>query len=135
MAALDLTAGLAHSDVALPLPLQAVALLLQEDVGQHRQGPEAHDGRRAHHLILIQAQLFLAITEQNLNGLITNDKFCMSRTARLQLSWWRLPRNARQTISTGVESPVTGNTEEYLSQQETHEETTMESSAVLRRTA
>ncbi len=46
------------------------------------------------------------------NGLIINDKFCMSRTAQLQLSWWRLPRNARQTSSAGVESPVTGNTEE-----------------------
>jgi len=64
-----------------------------------------------------------------LNGLITNDKFCMSRTARLQLSWWRLPRSARQTISDGVESPVEGNTWEYLPQQETYEETTMENSA------
>ena len=67
MAALDLTAGLANGDVALPLRLQAVALFLQEDIGQHRQGPEAHDGRRAHHLILIPAQFFLAITEENLD--------------------------------------------------------------------
>src|SRR6266849_977057 len=67
MAALDFTASLAHSDVAMPLPLQAVALLLQEDIGQHRQGPEAHDGCRAHHLILVQAQFFLAITEEDLD--------------------------------------------------------------------
>ncbi len=69
------------------------------------------------------------------NGLITNDKFCMSRTARLQLSHWRLPRSARQTSRAGVESPVTGNTEEYLPQQEAYEETTMERSASLRGTA
>src|SRR6266516_6939526 len=62
------------------------------------------------------------------NGLITNDKFCLSRTARLQLSHWRLPRSARQTSRAGVESPGTGNTEEYLPQQEAYEETTMEHS-------
>jgi len=70
-----------------------------------------------------------------LNGLITNDKFCLSRTARLQLSWWRLPRSARQTSSQGVQSPVEENFREYLPQQETYEKTTMESSAQLRRTA
>ncbi len=91
-------------------------------------------GREAAHLGTVEAKAFGGF-KILLNGLITNDKFCMSRTAQLQLSWWRLPRNARQTISVGVESPVTGNTEEYLPQQETHEETTMESSAVLRGTA
>ncbi len=91
-------------------------------------------GREAAHLGTVEAKVFGGF-KILLNGLITNDKFCMSRTAQLQLSWWRLPRNARQTISVGVESPVTGNTEEYLPQQETHEETTMESSAVLRGTA
>jgi hypothetical protein len=69
------------------------------------------------------------------NGLITNDKFCMSRTARLQLSWWRLPRSARQTSSEGVQSPVEENVREYLPQQETYEETTMEHSTSLRGTA
>jgi hypothetical protein len=86
------------------------------------------------HFVVVQTQIF-SVFKLSLNGLITNDKFCMSRTARLQLSWWRLPRNARQTISAGVESPVTGNTEEYLPQQEAHEETTMDRSASLRGTA
>ncbi len=86
------------------------------------------------HFILIQTESLTGL-QVFFNGLITNDKFCMSRTTRLQLSWWRLPRNARQTISAGVESPVTGNTAEYLPQQEAHEETTMERSASLRRTA
>ena len=33
--------------------------------------------------------------EDQLNGIITNDKFCMSRTAELQLSWWRRPLRLR----------------------------------------
>jgi hypothetical protein len=69
------------------------------------------------------------------NGLITNDKFCMSRTARLQLSWWRLPRSARQTRGEGVQYPVEENIREHLPQQETYEKTTMESSTQLHGTA
>src|SRR5712692_659887 len=67
MAALDFLPSLTNSDMTLPLCLQAVALFLQEDIGQHRQRPEAHDGRRAHHLILIPAQFFLAITKEDLD--------------------------------------------------------------------
>jgi hypothetical protein len=67
MAALDLTAGLANGDMTLPLLVQAVALFLQEDIGEHRQSPEAHNGDRAHHLILIQAQFFLAIAKEDLD--------------------------------------------------------------------
>src|SRR5579871_695523 len=70
--------------------------------------------------------------ESHFNGLITNDKFCMSRTTQLQFSWWRFPRKARQTISDEVESSVKGNMQPYLPQQERHEETTMEHSALLR---
>jgi len=88
----------------------------------------------AAHFRLIEAQVFGGF-QVLFNGLITNDKFCMSRTARLQLSHWRLPRSARQTSRAGVESPVTGKTEEYLPQQEAYEETTMERSASLRGTA
>ena len=89
---------------------------------------------KAPHFIVIQAQVF-GVGKILFNGLITNDKFCMSRTARLQLSHWRLPRSARQTSRAGVESPVTGTTEVYLPQQEAYEETTMERSASLRGTA
>jgi hypothetical protein len=60
------------------------------------------------------------------NGLITNDKFCLSRTARLQLSYWRLPRSARQTSNQGVQSAVEEHVQEYLPQQESYEKTTME---------
>ena len=69
------------------------------------------------------------------NGLITNDKFCLSRTARLHLSWWRLPRSARQRSSEEVQSPVEDHVQEYLPQQETYEKTTMDSPAQLPGTA
>jgi len=67
--------------------------------------------------------------EEHFNGTITNDKFCMSRTGRLQLSWWRLPLRARETVTNGVESSSEGNAWEHHPQEETHEQTTMESSA------
>jgi hypothetical protein len=70
-------------------------------------------------LIVIESDLPLAQFKALLNGLITNDKFCMSRTARLQLSWWRLPRSARQTSGEGVQYPVEENFRAYLPQQET----------------
>jgi hypothetical protein len=100
---------------------------------QH-QGDVPVPADKAAHLVVVQTQIF-GVCKVFFNGLITNDKFCMSRTARLQLSHWRLPRSARQTSRAGVESPVTGNTEEYLPQQEAYEETRMERSASLRGTA
>ena len=33
--------------------------------------------------------------EESLNGLITNDKFCLTRRGRLALSWWRRPLRLR----------------------------------------
>jgi hypothetical protein len=106
----------------------------QEGMRQHHQRDMTIPCHEAAHLVVIQPQIF-GVGKLFLNGLITNDKFCMSRTARLQLSHWRLPRSARQTSRAGVESPVTGNTEEYLPQQEAYEETTMDRSASLRGTA
>ena len=34
-------------------------------------------------------------TPQNRDGIITNDKFCMTRYGKLQLSWWRRPLRLR----------------------------------------
>src|SRR5258708_17037430 len=67
MATLDFTASLPDGNRALPLRLQAVALFLQEDIGQHRQRPETHNGGGAHQLIVIQAQLFFAIAKEHLD--------------------------------------------------------------------
>ena len=79
----------------------------------------------AAHLVVIQSHVF-GVFKILFNGLITNDKFCLSRTARLQLSYWRLPRSARQTSNQGVQSAVEEHVQEYLPQQESYEKTTME---------
>ena len=35
------------------------------------------------------------VQEVLFNGLITNDKFCLTRMRQLQLSWWRRPLRIR----------------------------------------
>jgi hypothetical protein len=85
-------------------------------------------------LVVIEAHLFRGL-KIFLNGLITNDKFCLSRRARLQLSWWRLPRSARHTSGEGVQSPVEEHFRAYLPEPETYEKTTMEGSSQLSGTA
>ena len=67
MAALELAASLANGDRALPLLRHSVLLFLQEGRGEHRQGPEAQESGGAHQLVVIQAQLFLAIFEEDLD--------------------------------------------------------------------
>ena len=42
--------------------------------------------------------------EQKFNGLITNDKFCLSRTGRLALSWWRYPLRLRDPAPEGADT-------------------------------
>src|SRR5436305_13424207 len=68
MATLDFPPSLSDGDRALPLRLQTGALFLQEDIGQHGQGPEAHDGGGTHQLILVQAQLLFAIAQEVFYG-------------------------------------------------------------------
>jgi hypothetical protein len=38
--------------------------------------------------------LFLRLLAE-VNGIITNDKFCLTRWGKLQLSWWRRPLRLR----------------------------------------
>jgi hypothetical protein len=65
MTMLDFPSHLANGEGKLPLLLQAVALFLQKDIGQHRQGPEPHNSGRSHQVIVIQAQFFLPIAEED----------------------------------------------------------------------
>jgi hypothetical protein len=37
-----------------------------------------------------------SVIKQEFNGLITNDKFCLTRYGKLQLSWWRRPLRLRR---------------------------------------
>ena len=43
-----------------------------------------------------QMQQILTIAESFFNGLITNDKFCLTRRGQLKLTWWRRPLRLRK---------------------------------------
>ena len=36
------------------------------------------------------------VGEERFNGLITNDKFCLTRRGELELTWWRRPLRLRK---------------------------------------
>jgi hypothetical protein len=42
------------------------------------------------------AQVRLQLSQRPFNGLLTNDKFCLSRAGWLVLSWWRYPLRRRE---------------------------------------
>src|SRR5438876_2537663 len=46
---------------------------------------------------VFQAPVLFGIPEVQLNGMITNDKFCCTRWRQLQLSWWRRPLDRKST--------------------------------------
>jgi hypothetical protein len=83
----------------------------------HRQG-EARQAQKMtqHRAFQVKAMLF-EIAEHLFNGLITNDKFCLTRTGKLRLSHWRRPLRlrapeTRQTVySASEESDCGGNHE------------------------
>jgi hypothetical protein len=80
---------------------------LHQAYGQRGQQPQRADQPvNGLQLPFFNATATLEAVMIVLNGLITNDKFCMSRTARLHLSHWRLPRSARQSSSEEVQSPA-----------------------------
>ena len=70
-----------------------------------QQGPQQTDGEHPHQSLhafgVFQPRSFqietfgFEKTESRFNGLITNDKFCLSRHHRLQLSWSRCPLRLR----------------------------------------
>ena len=67
MEALQHPTGLADGDIALLLPDQPRALLLYQDVGGQRQGPETDDGSGGHELILIQAEHVFRVAKKDLH--------------------------------------------------------------------
>lgn len=63
---------------------------------QQPGGPQLHlDGVFGAAMEIRQTQQALDDREGVFNGLITNDKFCLIRTGRLALSWWRRPLRLR----------------------------------------
>ncbi len=65
MKTLDLAARLANGEGALPSLLQMSPFFIEKRVGEQGQTPEAHERGGTHELILIQAELFLAISKEN----------------------------------------------------------------------
>ncbi len=64
---LNLSACLTDGDVGLPLLTEAVAFILQEDIGGHDQGPEVLNGSGAHDQILVETEEFLGVSKENLD--------------------------------------------------------------------
>jgi len=89
---------LAHRQLAPP------GVLVSQQGHQCEQGQQrgcgAQDGQVRPLPLGLNAQVFSDFTESHFNGLITNDKFCLSRTARLTLTWSRRPLRLRDQ-STG----------------------------------
>lgn len=72
--------------------------------GHEREQPQqsgrgAQDGLVRPLTLGLDAQMRPDFVEGDFNGLITNDKFCMSRSARLTLSWSRRPRRLGQAAA------------------------------------
>ena len=63
--------------------------------GDTGQMDKAQDGQRGRTLVVPQAEMLFQIPYRQLNGMITNDKFCCTRWGELHLSWWRRPLRLR----------------------------------------
>jgi hypothetical protein len=68
------------------------------DEGEGEIAAGGHDlgGGAAAQVGAILAEGHVAQPVAALNGMITNDKFCMTRACVLPLSWWRCPKSRRQ---------------------------------------
>lgn len=68
------------------------------DVGQASGNQQARQALWVSEMAFmeLEAAAFL-VGEEGLNGMITNDKFCVTRWGELQLSWWRRPLRMRQS--------------------------------------
>ena len=93
------------------LPTSGVLMRQQRDQGEQRQqgrcGPQDCQVRPL--ALGLDAQVFADLMQSDFNGLITNDKFCMSRSARLTLTWSRRPRRLGQAAEGGAVYPPNEN--------------------------
>ena len=72
---------------------------LEEGLRYTTQPEVAFDRFLVAYLSRFQPNDLLAELMKDLNGLITNDKFCMTRTRRLVLNGWRRPKRLREPAS------------------------------------
>ena len=74
----------------------------EQEIGQNGQCNRAsHPLALLRDLHLHQVQPAFEFLKRDLNGMITNDKFCCTRWSQLQLSWWRRPLRLRQESDPG----------------------------------
>jgi hypothetical protein len=64
-------------------------------VDQQGERGGALDGQARLALGILEPQELLGIMEGDFNGTITSDKFCLSRSVELRLTWWRRPLTQR----------------------------------------
>jgi hypothetical protein len=76
--------------------------ILDEGIGGKHEGVPAQDRFVGLQPIIGQTEAFLEIPVVDLNGLITNDKFCFTREVRLKLTWWRRALKQRSAASFSV---------------------------------
>jgi hypothetical protein len=67
----------------------------QIGVGHHHQLHVTFNRKEVSHLVITPTERLLGDAVEILNGMITNDKFCLTRWGELQLSWWRRPLRLR----------------------------------------
>ena len=91
MKTLDLATCLADGDGALPLLLQTVPLFIEKGVGEQGQAPKAHKRGGTHELILIEAELFLAIGKEDFDVPARRDMRQQSLRRSVQITRAPLP--------------------------------------------
>jgi len=62
----------------------------------HRKGQTVQFEHRAQVSAFQVKAIVFEIAEHFFNGLITNDKFCLTRRCQLELTWWRRPLRLRK---------------------------------------
>jgi hypothetical protein len=68
----------------------------QDQVGDQCHPDLGHDGVLRGAQEGLDLQILFNRFEEQLDGMISNDKFCCTRWGALQLSWWRRPRRLRR---------------------------------------
>jgi hypothetical protein len=57
--------------------------------------PVANVGDKQHRHRTVRSTKYICSQDEDRDGIITNDKYCMTRYGKLQLSWWRRPLRLR----------------------------------------
>src|SRR5437879_2924564 len=87
------------SDRDLPIRVQRPPKERHEAIEAKEQRSRAFNGSVRPLTLRLDAQMGATLLKGHFNGAITNDKFCMTRQGRLQLSHYHLPLRLRSQHS------------------------------------